>query len=330
MTMGFGPDLQQAWCTAIPNVALKHSFVVHGVLALAALHVSTSVESQEMKKGYQNLVALELTAGLKSYMVEVRQVTSDNVEALFAFSTFISVFNTYQANTRVQQLALSKRMNAAELASPQTVASAAVQSALQWLRTLRGAQVILVPGWSTLQSGPLRPVITRESWSVAIPISDEHRADERRLKILESMWSSPRRQYQDYFGTLRQAWQELYRSFALVWKLVDEAPPGSHASGPTFDWTAVFHFAVQCSLEFAALLEEQCVEAWILMGHYALLGAEVEGLWWFDGSAESCLATAALVIGTNNWEWIAYPAAKIGLDLEVLRALALDRPKIVP
>jgi hypothetical protein len=116
----------------------------------------------------------------------------------------------------------------------------------------------------------------------------------------------------------------------LVWKLVDEAPPGSHASGPTFDWTAVFHFAVQCSLEFAALLEEQCVEAWILMGHYALLGAEVKGLWWFDGSAESCLATAALVIGTNNWEWIAYPATKIGLDLDSLRPFALDRPKIVP
>lgn len=328
--MGFGPTLQQAWCTAIPDVALKHTFVVHGVLALAALHVSMSVESQEVRKSYQNLVALELNAGLKPYMDEVRQVTSENVEALFAFSTIISVFNTYQANTKVQQLALSKQTDAAKITVLQTVATTAVQSALQWLRTLRGAQVILGPGWSALQSGPLRPVITRESWSAAIPISDEHRADERRLKILESMWSSPRRQYQDYFGTLRQAWQELCRSFALVWKLVDEAPSGSPTSGPTFDWTAVFHFAVQCSLEFAALLEEQCIEAWILMGHYALLGAEVKGLWWFDGSAESCLATAALVIGTNNWEWIAYPATQIGLDLERLRPFALDRPKVIP
>lgn len=328
--MGFGPNLQQAWCTAIPNVALKHEFVVHGVLALAALHVATSVDSPEMKKSYQNLVALELHAGLKPYMMEVRHVSSENVEALFAFSTIISVFNTYQANTKVQQLVLSRQVDAMHHASQETVAAAAVQAALQWLRTLRGAQIILVPGWSTLQSGPLRPVITRETWSAAISISDAHRADERRLKILESMWSSPRRQYQDYFGTLHQAWQELRRSFALVWKLVDEAPSGSHISGPTFDWTAVFHFAVQCSLEFAALLEEQCIEAWILMGHYALLGAEVKGLWWFDGSAESCLATAALVIGTNNWEWIAYPAAKIGLDLESLRLFALDRPKIVP
>lgn len=330
-TMGFGTTPQQAWCTAIPDLVLRHNFVIHGVLAITALHVSTSVESTEAKEGYQNLVALELNAGLTQFMTELQQVTSDNVEALFAFSTAISIFNSFQAKNECQQVAQSTQVDSLNPTSAQTIATAAVQAALRGLRTLRGAQVILVPGWGKLQTGPLRVVVERDSWSSAIPISNAHRTEERQLKILESMWSSPRRPYKDYFGTLRQAWQDLCRSFALVWKLIDDAPLSDlNTSGPTFDWTSIFHFPVQCSLAFAALLEEQCVEAWVLVGHYAVQHAEVEGLWWLDESAASILTTSALVIGTNNWEWIAWPAAKIGFDLENLRPLALDRPKIVP
>jgi hypothetical protein len=329
-TMGFGLTPHQAWCTIIPDLVLKQDFVIHGILAVAALHVSTTVASKDLRKSYQDLVALELNAGLRPFMTEVQQVTSDNVEALFAFSAVISLFNTYQATTEVQQIALSKQASAIDPASLQAVVTAAVQSTLIRLRTLRGVQVILVPGWSKLQSGPLRVVIEREAWSAATTISDARRADERCLKILESMWSNPRRPYQDYFDTLRQVWQLLCRSSALVWKLVDEAPPSLNATGPTFDWTSILHFPTNCSLAYASLLEEQCIEAWILLGHYTLQLEEVKGVWWLDGSAATCLTTAALVIGTNNWDWIAHPAARIGLDLERLKPFALDRPKIIP
>lgn len=309
---------------------MKHSFVIHGILAFAAVHISTCVGSETLKKSYECLAALELNVGLKQFMIQVQHVTSENVEALFAFSTIISQFNTFQANNEVRQLLRSEQLDVNSPTSSRTTVTAAVQIILRWLRTLRGAQTIVVPGWRGLQSGPLRVCIQREFWSAAIPISDAQHADKRHLKTLEAMWSSPRRPYRAYFDTLRQAWQELCKSFALVWKLIDEAPGVASVSGPSFDWTAIFYWPVQCSLAFAALLEEQCVEAWVLMGHYTLQLAEVKGIWWPGESAISCLTTAALVIGTDNWEWIAWPATKIGLDLERLRPFALDRPKIIP
>lgn len=327
-TMSFGTMPQQAWCTAIPGLALRHDFVVHGALAIAALHVSTTLDSTEAKERYQDIASLELNMGLASYMAEIRKISSDNVEALFAFSTAISLWGTFEARNNCRSLVASGPVTHTQA---ETIVAETVQVIGRCLRILRGVQVILVPGWSRLQSGPLRSVVQRESWSTVIPVSEAHIADERRLHELETMWSNPHRAYEDHFEILRQAWLDLRQSFRIVWSLVDNIPSNHSSRGPSFDWTSVFHFAVQCSLRFVSLLEQQCIEAWVLMAHYAILHAEVgNGLWWLDDSAANLVATAALVIGTNNWDWIIWPAARVSFDLESLRPLALHRPKICP
>lgn len=326
--MGFGTTNQQAWCTAIPELVSKHPFVVHGVLAVTALHLSTTLDSASAKAGYQYMATLELNMGLMRYMAEVQRVTSGNAEALFAFSTAISLFNTFQARNECRSLL---RLANTDLFEPaQETIAEAVQILVRALRTLRGAQVIIVPGWSKLQEGPLRSVLQRPSWSSAMSVPEARADDYKRLQNLERMWSNLHRPYEDHFDTLRQTWQSLCESFEIVWALIDTAPLDQSSSGPSFDWTSIFHYPVQCSLPFVSLLEQQSIEAWVLVAHYAILQAEVKGLWWLDGSAVNILVTAALVIGTNNWEWITWPAAKVDYDLETLRPLALDRPRICP
>ena len=274
------------------------------------------------------MATLELNMGLMRYMAEVQRVTSGNAEALFAFSTAISLFNTFQARNECRSLL---RLANTDLFEPaQETTAKAVQIVVRALRTLRGAQVIIVPGWSKLQEGPLRSVLQRPSWSSAMSVPEARADDYKRLQNLERMWSNLHRPYEDHFDTLRQTWQSLCESFEIVWALIDTAPLDQSSSGPSFDWTSIFHYPVQCSLPFVSLLEQQSVEAWVLVAHYAILQAEVKGLWWLDGSAVNILVTAALVIGTNNWEWITWPAAKVDYDLETLRPLALDRPRICP
>lgn len=324
-SMSYGTVPQQAWCVAIPDLVLKHNFVLRGVLAVTALHLSTSLEHADAQDEYRNLAAAELNAGLAQYITEVRRVTSDNTEALFAFSTAISLFASFQATTECENLLGSIHLN-----STQKTITRAVQTISRGLRTLRGVKVILVPGWAKLRDGPLRSVVQRESWSAANSIAEIHLDKDRRLQGLESMWSNQHRSYHDYFDTLRQAWQHLRGSFALVWRLIDTSSSDPSNIGPSFDWTSIFHWPVQCSLEFIFLLEQQCIEAWVLLAHYAILQAEVKGLWWLKSSATNIVTTAALIIGTNNWGWITWPAANIGVDLESLRPFALTRARIYP
>lgn len=327
-SMGYGTTPQQAWCVAIPDLTRKHSFVLHGVLAVTALHLSTHLKCAAARNKYRNMAAEQLNTGLVQYKTAIGSVTSDNTEALFTFSTAISLFASFQATTECRILLESIWNGGSSAAMVQMSISKTVQTICRHLRTLRGAKIILVPGWAKLRNGPLRPIVQRESWSATMPITEVHRHEESRLKSLESMWSNKHRAYEDYFDTLRQAWQSLCESFVLVWNLVDNAPSEISTKGPDFDWTSIFHWPVQSSSTYICLLEQRCIEAWVLLAHFAMLQAEVRGLWWLNGSATNIVTTAALVIGANNWEWIAWPAANIGIDLERLRPFAMPNSKI--
>ena len=175
--MGHGTTIRQAWCSVIPSLALKHEFVAHGVLAITALHISTTLDSKEASRGYVKMAALELNLGLRKYMEELQSISRDNVEALFAFSTALSLCSTFQAIDDCRKLVLGS----SKFALGQTrLLDAALQIICHTLRTIRGAQVILVPGWSTLQSGPMRDIIERESWDDPLPVSAAHLHEDRR------------------------------------------------------------------------------------------------------------------------------------------------------
>jgi hypothetical protein len=61
------------------------------------------------------------------------------------------------------------------------------------------------------------------------------------------------------------------------------------------------------------------MEAWVLIAHYAMLPTKATDNPWLDGFATNIVITAALVIGEEEWEWIAWPAAALHVNLDALR-----------
>jgi hypothetical protein len=74
--------------------------------------------------------------------------------------------------------------------------------------------------------------------------------------------------------------------------------------------------------EFLVLLEGRNMEAWVLVAHFAILPAKVEGILWLEGLATNTITATAIVIGKENWDWIAWPAAAARVDLELMRSLS--------
>jgi hypothetical protein len=74
--------------------------------------------------------------------------------------------------------------------------------------------------------------------------------------------------------------------------------------------------------EFLVLLEGRNMEAWVLVAHFAMLPAKVEGILWLEGLATNTITATAIVIGKENWDWIAWPAAAARVDLELMRSLS--------
>ncbi|KAF2845665.1 hypothetical protein T440DRAFT_258828 [Plenodomus tracheiphilus IPT5] len=312
-------EAQAAWRSALPNLATRYNFVTHGMLATAALHLTCLDPDEEDLETYGTIAAIQLNIGMVHYRSEVQDVTTANAEALFAFSTMVTMFVLRTAGDECR--ATLDLMTSP--ASPRTHSSTSISdlthTVCRIFRSLRGVLVILVPCWEQIQGGLLQSVVRRDWWPQPIPVTLMEIENDEKLRKLEKLWSHPGKSYEYSSDTLRYALKGLREAFALVSRLIDLAHCESASEPTSFDWTSIIHWPVALPLEFLTLLEQRQVEAWVLVAHYAILPGKITDIWWLKGWAVQFIAIAALVIGENNWEWIAWPAAAVGFDLDSLR-----------
>jgi hypothetical protein len=324
-TFSSGIESQVAWRAVLPILAGKYRFVTHGMLAVASLHLAYLAGTEHERSVYQDIAAAQMNEGTHGYRSEVKEVTIENAEALFAFSTTMTVFVLSTATAECE-LVLKGIRTGDKVPDQQAVStSSLVQLICRIFHSIRGALVILVPCWSHLCRGTLRPIVERSWWPVASPMTPGELCDHQRLHHLETMWSRPGRAYEYSFDTLRFALRILCDSFVLVSRLESLAQPCEEAGGQPFDWTSALHWPTQITREFLALLEDECMEAWVLVAHFAMLPAKIEGIVWLDGFATNTIKSAALVIGEENWNWLAWPAGAARVDLESVRGLSTIR-----
>ncbi|KAF1844134.1 uncharacterized protein K460DRAFT_379131 [Cucurbitaria berberidis CBS 394.84] len=318
---------QAAWREALPLLGTKYRFVTHGILAIASLHLSRLAGTEKEQQMYQDIAATQMNTGLTQYRVEVQNMTTKNAEALFAFSTTTTTFVLHTAGAECEATLRSIRRHDLSIEETLGSISALSKAICRILRSIRGVLVIIVPCWDCIYNGPLRPITDREWWPAPVPVTAEELDENRKLQRLETMWSRHGRNYNYSFHTLRHALKDLREAFALVSRLRCLAQSGDTRCATSFDWTSVFSWPVQLSLEFMALLEQRCMEAWVLIAHYAILLSRVTGVMWLDGLAANLIATAALVIGEDNWAWVEWPATATNMDLTFLRNLAKPSPQ---
>lgn len=88
LTMSHSPALISIWRDAVPQLALDHEFLLHGLFALAAQH-----KLSQMSTPADNLLDASIhyhEKSLSRYIAIVGDVSKDNCEALFAFSQIIA------------------------------------------------------------------------------------------------------------------------------------------------------------------------------------------------------------------------------------------------
>jgi hypothetical protein len=308
-----------AWREALPPLAIHHTFVLNAILAVGCLHLSTLSDNASERDEYLDVAAAQMNAAMTQYRTEIQNITTSNAEALFAFSTMSSMFVLSTTNTECwTTLESLTGPNAGETHHSEIVANS-VSAMCRIFRTIRGVLIIIVPYYHHISSGKLEPVMTRNWWPPPIPVTSEELEQDQKLGSLEKLWSQPGRPYEYSFDTLRDALKSLRESSALVSRLATSTTPCNGPDEKKFDWTAVVQWLVGLSCHFILLLEQQRMEAWVLMAHYALQPARAIANPWLNRFATNIVTTSALLIGEENWEWIAWPAAVVTIDLESLR-----------
>jgi hypothetical protein len=308
------------WPVAIPKLVQSHPYVLEGIFAMTALHLSRSLAIEKDRKTNFNIAAGKMNNGLSRFTKELQHVTEDNAEALFVFSVVTTCWTLTTLGVESKVSVQSIKDGNYTSNSIQGTISQLVLMASRIFRCLRGVLIILGPCWRCVAGGILSPVVDRPWWPNPTLASTGALEEDHKLKALEELWMYPGQKYDYYIDTLRSSLKLLRESFALVSQLT--VVSGAGEAQTVTDWTSTMVWPTQASFEFIALIEQKNTEAWVILAHYAILPARVEGVWWMEGFPSNLVATAALVLGENRWKYLQWPAREVGLDLESLRLKA--------
>ncbi|KAJ9224538.1 transcriptional regulator family: Fungal Specific TF [Paecilomyces variotii] len=82
---------QLVWQISVPREAVIHPFLMHGLLALSALHILELNENSQRRQHYIDLATTHQSMALALFRKELNDITPSNCRAMFAFSSIAAV-----------------------------------------------------------------------------------------------------------------------------------------------------------------------------------------------------------------------------------------------
>ena len=275
--------LANMWQNEAPRVAIRFPFLMHGILAVSALHLSYL--QPEKKKTWITKALQHETAGLPSVRSAMEQLDEENCHALFAFSGLVVPFKqaltAHESSTYWELEAISK-----------------------WFPLLRGAHNILCASWEWLPSGPFASMLRPTN----LPIDSTLNPDDPFLTSLYSLLipheNASIEEVED-LRVVRAALDQLRRISAMPHQTC--RPTGYKA--PVFMWPG------GVSQEYMVLVENRVPEALIVLGFYSLV-VQRAGISWLmeDNGASYLLRSIEACLGEDWLPWLDYPRRQVYED----------------
>ena len=273
--------LSTPWHSELQPLVLSSDYLMHGVLATAALHLAYLIPEQQDKFEYVSAQHQDLALG--PFRRAMSHITSENANQLFAFSTLLLVINYASSRSAGSFFPVSE--------------GTPVNGVLKLIVCLRGCSSIFMQARSHVVAGPFGTLIRNGMQLEAASINgprylydedDESLEDlSKHLLNLPSVKSTTTVEemeaYADAVSTLRI-------SLAACSQTSDSEVKRSYSS----KWAATV------SDTFIRLLSEQRPPALIIIAHYCLLLKIVGDCWYMEHRALNLLEAVQQGL-TEDW-----------------------------
>ncbi|KAI9812942.1 MAG: hypothetical protein M1827_004460 [Pycnora praestabilis] len=276
-TISDSPASLEVWRDHVPNLAFRHAYLLHGLLAVSALHLALTQPSSS-KPLHAILAVRHHSVGLSLFRPHLTAITPANVGALFAFSclTPLYLFGIHRTSTL-------PRDPLSEIHEVFTL--------------IRGIAVVVTTGTQWLAQSPFGDsLLPQPSDSEAgLSVQVEATLSILATKILSSIGdASLRRTYVAALATLRDC-------FLLT------------AQRPGVKMTVVL-FPIMVSPDFMKNLGEREPMALTIVAHYAVLLHWLRGHVWLEGWGKLVADAVTETIGREWCSCIAWVAQEVSVD----------------
>ncbi|KAA8895756.1 hypothetical protein FN846DRAFT_968118 [Sphaerosporella brunnea] len=283
-TISNHPTIQVLWRINIPVLAVHHPFLMHALLAIAALHLQSTEADHSKGAHYITAAAHHHEHAVRGMAATLAHLSRENCDALVVTACLVVIYSFVSSRIEDAQ----RPLDAGRIAS--------------WVPLLRGVHSILKQAWSWVTGGPLSPLIRQYELSSATegldPETEGLLQSLYRLCTDRSLPGSEELSDTTTSTAYFSAIAELRKSFVTIsqWESV---------IGSIFVWP------ITAADKYVELLESKRPRALVIFMHYCALFTLVEEFWWNKGSALFELRRCEACLSEEWLPWIQWPRMRI-------------------
>ncbi|KIV86158.1 hypothetical protein PV11_01788 [Exophiala sideris] len=286
---GFGdkPGDEVPWQLEMPQIACEQPFLMRGILAMSALHLSCSRPTQKQK--WLVRAVYHQNRALPSYRYIVNdfqsKMTEQNCHAVIGFASLTSAYAFQDPDP------------------PNTDHTDPIRLP-EWLYLLRGARQILDVGRDWISRGPMAFQVRVVNGSIDLT----HNPHDSHLAILATLFDRKRRDPSLYKLSDREI-----EAYQWTLRLLRESSAMPFLLCKTLGVKlSMFRWVEKVPQAYLDLLAEGKPEALILLAHLCLLLKEgSRSYWYMEGAAERLMAIIGDALPATWRPWIAWPVEVI-------------------
>ncbi|KAL2856719.1 C6 zinc finger domain protein [Aspergillus pseudodeflectus] len=154
-TLDSAKPLQDVIRIAMPHEGLRNPFLMHSILAVAAVHLAHSTPA-DRRQGYIETAMMHHNRSLALCAPFVKNITRQNCHALFAFSCLVPIFVFASQTSRM---------------SPRTQSLAEV---VETLKLIRGISSVVEQARPWIEEGPMHPLLRVGKFHHPSEVDEQH------------------------------------------------------------------------------------------------------------------------------------------------------------
>lgn len=266
--------------TVVPKIALSHPFLMHGILALSALHLIHLNKGSDRCKDYVELATSHQTLALALFRKELNNINPSNCQAMFTFASIATILAfAFAQSTGVQSLPPIDEM--LQIFNLFRGIYEILQTAREWIKN----------SWVSELLAFRRPTELR---SISQDVRDKFSLVSQLNADLERTGFAV-----DEQAACEDAISELFALFEQIY------------SG--LDTVTVFRWPVVVKPLYISLTRDRRPMALVILAHYCILLHMLDDRWWLRGWTRQLLHSIYSLLDASWRESIRWPIEAIRL-----------------
>ncbi|PSN66364.1 hypothetical protein BS50DRAFT_622051 [Corynespora cassiicola Philippines] len=288
------PELNHFWQKVFPEIAFRHSYVMHIILSITSLHAAYLRPSN--KHEHLCIAAHHHSIALGGFREDTNNIGPHNSEALFASATI----------TFFYALVTFGKMYDDYGEDAGTSARASRILGADWLPLVRGIEAVLHPVYDYLHAGPLRSLLALGSFFEIDP-DVAPGPDDEKYRQLGEIWKT------DEHSTIYDEALLLLRRTNAWMKYIKNKPVDEVEGGYNREWSGPFAWLFLAPESYFVLQQQRQPLALVLFAYFGTLLQQLDDYWWMEGCGKSIVGAVDDCLGPYWSPWTEWPKNAVGL-----------------